>query len=128
MTVSGFDALVESFRGFGMSPEAARFAAIGRNSTEAEARAFWAQPEPAPAAPLAESAGSRLIEPRTPISPEDGATMVAEVARRTLGMGVAEAHQYSVNLMEREIRAGGRDHATRFLGTFARALTPSATR
>jgi hypothetical protein len=119
---SSFDNMIAMFRESGMTPEAARIAAIGRGfRNEAEAREHWDRSDrlmeaerAASAAMLAPTGQAPALEPET--------LQVVEAARAKLGMGQADARVYAVRLQERETRRAGSAHAKRFLQEFARGL------
>jgi hypothetical protein len=113
---SAFDRLVESYRGRGLSAEAALRAAIGRDhGSEAEARAasdhsasLLAAEQAASAVSLAESRRKYEKKLREVGGDPGGAAMVvAEIASARLGIDIAESRQYAMRLLERELARRG---------------------
>lgn len=143
MTVtSSFDVLVESYRQRGLSAEAARQAAIGRDHySEAEARAasdgmstLRAAEQVAERATLFEEAhrSRGLPVPGGPVQlrevygPGEAAARVAELAVFRLGMAPVEATQYATRLMEREMTRGGSAHTVTWMNRLGEALNAQA--
>lgn len=123
---STFDMMVETFRAAGLSPQAARIAAIGRDHfTEADARLYHDRQD---RLREAEDAATAAMLAPTGQAPDLATETVAvmEAARRQLGMDEPSARRYALGLLEREVRRGGREHAARWQKAFAVALVEKA--
>lgn len=112
-----FDQRVEVYRRLGMSPEAARIAAIGRHcTTEAEARAQLREGE----VQLRAAAGGGATA--APATLAEGETRVYEAARAMLGMSVEQASRYAYERREAAIRAHGEAGARVYLTQLVESL------
>jgi hypothetical protein len=125
ISVSEFDEMVECFTALGLSPDAARIAAIGREyKSEAEAREAYREADVLREAERAATAavlGPNYQAPR----PEPETRDVVEAVRARLGMSLHEATEYAKRLREREVRRAGAEHARSWMAEFAKSLTAS---
>ncbi|GAA1550403.1 hypothetical protein GCM10009827_083840 [Dactylosporangium maewongense] len=124
--MSSFDNMVATYRAAGLTEEAARVAAVGRDyRSEAEARAAWDRHDQLVEAER--SAALAMLNPQVPAPALASETLaVIEAAQTKLGMTRTAAREYALGLQNRETRRNGAGHAKTFMREFASSLNRSA--